>query len=157
MKTLIIIGTGSQAAQDVAKLREADKKAKRCGINKAVVKRKCDIWYTAHPRLFALKAKGTPVKKSISGGDPNTRSGHIPMSYAKGSSALQAVYLALNKWGYDRVVLCGVPLTGANNEGLKYGRFVEAWENVLPEIKGKVFSMSGNTKKLLGGPYATRV
>jgi len=155
MKTLIIVGTSPDVASDLAKLKGADKTADKCGIGKAPLRRKCKYWYTAHTKLFSLSCKGDPIKKSVAGTNPNVRVGIVPKPYVFGSSSLHAVYLALNKWGYDRIILCGVPIEG-DNDGLRYDRFIHAWEAVEADIKGKVFSVSGKTKTLLGGPYATR-
>ena len=75
-----------------------------------------------------------------------------------GTSALFAVRVGL-MLGYDEVVLCGVPLDTT-------GRFYDApwdkgvdlnvvdmaeWEQFLPFMKGRVKSMSGRTRDLLGG------
>lgn len=62
--------------------------------------------------------------------------------------------------GYEEAILCGVPLDGT-------GRFYEApwdkgvdlnvvdmkeWEQFVPVFNGRVRSMSGRTRDLLGGP-----
>jgi hypothetical protein len=82
-----------------------------------------------------------------------------PISNVGTSSMFGArVGLAL---GYEQIILCGVPIDGT-------GHFFEApfhkqlvdfkesalrfWQDALSEFKGKVFSMSGNTRELLGEP-----
>ncbi len=115
MNTLIIIGSGPTMQEDVGKLKGTDKKADRCAINQAAKTYKCKYWYTAHINLFdEVKCKGNPIKKSLNGRSPHDRAGIMPVTYRPGSSSLQAVYYAINKWGYDRIILCGVPLTGPN-------------------------------------------
>ena len=76
-----------------------------------------------------------------------------------GSSGLFAVRVAL-ALGYQEVYLCGVPMDATPrftqthsprkpdygiSEGIQY------WEDSLPFLRGRVFSMSGRTKQLLGG------
>lgn len=63
-----------------------------------------------------------------------------------GSSSLMAVYAGLKKWGYRRVVLAGVPLSG------DYQRFLPVWEKYLDGLRPSVRSLSGSTKDLLGPP-----
>ena len=79
-----------------------------------------------------------------------------------GTSALGAVYTAL-ALGYDPVVLCGIPLdnsphyfdpdwiksnfereVGGKDAQMKY------WGNAMKAFRGRVTSMSGRTKELLG-------
>ena len=75
-----------------------------------------------------------------------------------GTSALFGVRVGL-MMGFDEIVLCGVPLDNT-------GRFYEApwdagidlnvvdmreWEKFLPIMQGRVRSMSGRTRELLGG------
>lgn len=74
-----------------------------------------------------------------------------------GSSGLYAVKVAL-ALGAARVVLAGVPLD-ANfnhfNDRQKWhecSMFQHTWEQVAPRLQGKVKSLSGFTKNLLGEP-----
>ncbi len=74
-----------------------------------------------------------------------------------GSSGLLAVYIALNK-GYDRIILCGVPMETAANHFVRKVKWVacvafwRAWELHANEIKPYARSFSGQTAKLLGQP-----
>ena len=73
-----------------------------------------------------------------------------------GSSALFAVKVGL-RLGYDKIILCGVPLT-AGRRFYDYDRVseigdkptFEAWK--AEKLPDKVKSMSGRTKDLLGYP-----
>lgn len=76
--------------------------------------------------------------------------------WSGGSSGMFAVGVALDL-GCTSVVLCGVPMTadphffgGAPWDACMIHR--EAWERRLPDMQGKVFSMSGWTQELLGAP-----
>ena len=84
-----------------------------------------------------------------------------------GTSSLGATYAAL-AMGYERIVLCGVPLDNSGhffdppNGRYTFSRFeqevgdvyggVQYWTAVSPLFEDKVRSMSGRTKELLGAP-----
>lgn len=73
-----------------------------------------------------------------------------------GSSGLFAVQVALSL-GYDRIVLCGVPMDAQPHfDRAEPWRFVysyrRGWEKRLGEMQGRVKSMSGWTRTLLGSP-----
>jgi len=74
----------------------------------------------------------------------------------KGSSGLHAVGMALEV-GYGPVVLCGMPMTdGAHFHDASpwpvAGEHWPAWEAQADAMRGRVFSMSGRTRDLLGAP-----
>ncbi len=54
--------------------------------------------------------------------------------------------------GYKRIILCGCPLTGNAPEGNPYDDFRPGWIENKAELVGRVTSMSGWTKELLGSP-----
>lgn len=75
----------------------------------------------------------------------------------KGSTGLHAVAVALLGLDCENVTLCGVPM---NDDPYFFGRdswqkahvHWPEWEALLPEMEGRVFSMSGRTRDLLGAP-----
>jgi hypothetical protein len=69
-----------------------------------------------------------------------------------GSSALLGAQAALTVLGYERIILCGCPLTGMNGKGNNYETFRRGWETNRGKVIGKVTSMSGWTAELLGKP-----
>lgn len=69
-----------------------------------------------------------------------------------GSSALLGVQAAIMMLGYTRIILCGCPLEGNNDEGCSYAGFRRGFEAHAAQIDGLVRSMSGWTKEFLGGP-----
>lgn len=75
----------------------------------------------------------------------------IPCEHPSGSSALLGV-LAGIKMGYEKIIVCGCPLTGKNDKQYDYANFRAGWTAKLSEIKDKTRSMSGWTKELLGEP-----
>lgn len=62
-----------------------------------------------------------------------------------GSSALMGAIMGL-KMGYGRIVLCGIPLSGA------YERFQRGWRHQEKLLRDRVKSMSGWTREFLGEP-----
>lgn len=82
-----------------------------------------------------------------------------------GTSGLYAVQVALDAYEADRVIVAGCPLdeTGHYNKdkGLEYDDvsreqavkfYRQGWDMAYPEIVGKVASLSGWTRRLLGSP-----
>ena len=72
-----------------------------------------------------------------------------------GSSGLFAAKVGL-ELGYDHITLCGCPMTETphyfqpNRSWKDCSSFIPGWTKNLDAIKGKVFSMSGWTKEILG-------
>ena len=84
----------------------------------------------------------------------------FPGQTGTGSSGLFALKVALVDLGFDRAVLCGVPISemaGHVTNGPVWGdapHYREAWTEAAPEIIGRARSMSGWTRDLLGAPTA---
>lgn len=74
-----------------------------------------------------------------------------------GSSGLLAVTVALYM-GYEKVVLCGIPLDkqaahyNINEPWMDAPRYRHAWTKNMPCMRDRVKSMSGWTRNLLGAP-----
>lgn len=74
-----------------------------------------------------------------------------------GSSGLLAVTVAF-KMGATEAVLCGIPLEPAEGHFFDAAewepalRYREAWEKCRDRLAGRVFSMSGWTREMLGPP-----
>jgi hypothetical protein len=68
-----------------------------------------------------------------------------------GSSSLLGVQAAL-QLGYQKIILCGCPLTGESAKKDNYNTFHIGWTDKHKQIKDHVRSMSGWTKELLGAP-----
>lgn len=74
-----------------------------------------------------------------------------------GSSGHYAVKIALEVFECDRVLCCGVPMDESPhfNDAAPWTdvhRFWEQWELSFPRLSGRVRSMSGRTRALLGEP-----
>lgn len=82
----------------------------------------------------------------------------FPGQDRSGSSGLFALKVALIDLGYDRAVLCGVPMTADQRHFFDAKKWdgarshVEGWRQALPHIRDRARSMSGWTAELLGTP-----
>ena len=82
----------------------------------------------------------------------------FPGGSGNGSSGLFAAKVALVDLGFDRVTLCGVPLTvtdhitGPDTPFRNALDWRKAWADLAPEWRARMRSMSGWTRQLLGGP-----
>jgi len=141
----------------------------------------CTHWVSLHPEIFqymlplAHKRIVNQVSKDVHYDKRiETHSNakwpgvdHVwKFEWKGGSSAMFAVQIGLNM-GYDRIVLCGVPMDNSprftelclvdyKHVDYAYKEGLNAWEEALPQLKGRVFSQSGNTEKLLGRfPHGT--
>lgn len=113
--------------------------------------------YPAIPRLFTgLSAGDFDVVKRTATDIVEAK--FLPEQQVGGSSGLFAVKVAIADLGYERAILCGIPMTidqaHLTDPALwnDAPSFYAGWRQALPHIKGKVFSMSGWTKNLLGSP-----
>lgn len=77
-----------------------------------------------------------------------------------GTSGLFAATVAV-RLGYDKIILCGMPIDNSRrfydspNKVFKYSGLSQQdpWQNAArTRLEGKVRSMSGNTRKILGEP-----
>jgi hypothetical protein len=102
------------------------------------------------PRYYATHGRGSfavPVQ--------------IIRSNWPGSSGLFAVQWALEVGRYDRVILCGVHLNGDTRKDadgelrpapMNYSRYQAGWIKAHHRLGGRVASMGGWTRELLGAP-----
>lgn len=126
-----------------------------------------DAWVSLHPdrfgSLIAERAKrGYPPSKRLFG--------HIPMENVcegmpykfngqkrSGSSGLFACKVAI-ELGFDRLVLCGIPLEKSEGriDGKSHwngaGSFRQGFLEAVPALAGRARSMSGWTAIMLGAP-----
>lgn len=71
--------------------------------------------------------------------------------HPSGSSALLGTQAAIFS-GYKKIVLCGCPLEGVNENNYSYTSFQKGWVKHKAELGNCVRSMSGWTAKFLGKP-----
>ena len=107
-----------------------------------------------------LGHEGVTVRGGLPACITGTTPFRLPGQQDTGSSGLFALKVALIDLGFDRAVLCGVPMTidqghffdpAAWRAAVSYRR---GWEQALPAIKHRARSMSGWTLERLGAPDA---
>lgn len=133
-----------------------------------------DGWVSLHSDRFAIwsrrreRARLQPADR-LFGHKEAAREGRPAVTYTEfrfpgqensGSSGLFALKVALIDLGFDRAVLCGVPMS------VEHRHFFEdqpwrgainhrrGWGQAMPQIKDRARSMSGWTKEQLGAPDA---
>ena len=74
-----------------------------------------------------------------------------PYEGPSGSSAIVGALAAL-RLGYEKIILCGIHLTGNAFEGNSYEAFRPGWTYHKDKFVGKVKSTGGWTQELLGAP-----
>lgn len=127
-----------------------------------------DVWITFHPewavsfreqrRFLRYPEPGEVVAhEQRPGVDRVVRSYLIPGMHNSGASGFFAVQQALEA-GYDRLVLCGIPMTREHGriDGRKIWDSAVTYQTrvrpILGQIRDRVRSMSGWTQRELGAP-----
>lgn len=179
MRTALVLGAAACVWDDVEAARRFGPFAGAVGCNDlgVVWPGRLDAWVTLHADLFGgyvsqRQARGLPphhrllVKQNALESEPKlspaVTGGTDPMFPGQtfsGTSGLFAAKVALIDLGYDRAILCGMPISdemGHLENATKpwVGAVVhrQGWLQALPEIKDRVRSMSGWTQGLLGAP-----
>lgn len=123
--------------------------------------RRC-IGVTLHPDLLAKWMLGRRAKQFPEPTDIFVHRAFRDCTYFqptwRGSVSLFAVEIARKRYGYDRIALCGCPMTisGSHFERNRpwhdAARFRNGWTDAMQELKPYVRSFSGWTKEIFGEP-----
>lgn len=173
MRKCLVLGSALNWMQDVEAALDISEfdgvvAAKRAGVYWPGT---LDAWVSLHPeRVIADKleraALGHPAASRIFVHDANSivrkhvtdvAEYKFPLQRVSGSSGLFAVKVA-QLLGFERLVLCGIPLDktfGKLDAGPKWvaaDAFRQGFEQALPTIAPFTRSMSGYTEKRLGRP-----
>lgn len=173
--TVVIAASGPQLWDDLAALegREFDLMA----VNEAgiYIPARPQHWVSLHPEKFQWML---PLRRDVSFGPAGLHVGvpihthsvracagvmHVwPTSYVSvrdGGSGLAACRIALGL-GYEVGILAGMPIDGSRHffdppgpQGLDFGVYLGAFRAAARnEFRGRIRSMSGKTRELLGAP-----
>lgn len=188
MSTALVLGGGACVWKDVEAALQLGEFAGVVGCNDIGVDwpGQLDAWVSLHPSSFKLWAarrrlKGLPPHrrlfghsegKGAKGVSPDLVTDftdyRLPGQDRSGSSGLFAVKVALIDLGFDRAVLCGIPMdireahffdpeawraAPAHRKGWQVHVFNKV-AGPLPILDERVRSMSGWTAELLGKPDA---
>lgn len=182
MRTCLVLGGGDTLHADLAAYEGPVDGVVACNDAGKVYPGHLDAWVSLHGSYFTskgwLKAREAAgydpadrlfvhesVVKSIEHHDPELAKlievstynfpGHLP----SGSSGLFAAKVALVDLGFDRAVLCGIPLTATPHffdrpdQPWRPGpQYHHVWLSIAKEWRDRMRSMSGWTRVLLGPP-----
>lgn len=134
-------------------------------------------WVSLHPQFWINKgwvasraAKGFPAAPLYTHDLRHAPDGAIATAYCfpgqehSGSSGMFAAKVALIDLGFDRAVLCGIPMSPMahfhgethwlerNGASPLPDRYLKRWRYVPAEYRDRIRSMSGATRDLLGAP-----
>lgn len=176
MRTALVLGGASTVWADVdaaLDLTEADGVV-ACNDIGAVWPGDLDAWVTLHPEKMLVWTRQRTASghsrcdRIISHVDrrpsrvfasiTETVEFRFKGQTASGSSGLFALKVALVDLGFDRAILCGVPLEAADKHFFDAAEWRGAtahrqgWREALPEIADRARSMGGWTANLLGRP-----
>jgi hypothetical protein len=118
-------------------------------------------WISWHSNIFAgirEFVKGNPTIHSSKEDTLVHRVWGFP-GFECSDSGLFAVKICL-ALGYDRIILCGIPMDNSRKFYEAYGtenghaadNIQDIWKKEIPSFKDCVRSMSGNTRAMLGEP-----
>lgn len=171
MRNCLVLGGGANVWKDVATARTLGEFVGCVACNDAGVDwpEHLDAFVSLHPPKVQAwrnrrEAKGHPPAKVYIANAQDVGVDRVepyrwPEMKTSGSSGLYATKIAL-ELGFDRVVLCGVPLTNEahyfDSKAWKQANsFKEAWLAVKDaRLLGRVKSFSGWTAEQLGTPTA---
>jgi hypothetical protein len=177
MKTAYVIGGAACVMEDFKNAPKPKKGDLIVVVNDIGIKweGEIDAWVSLHGEklihwMDERKANGLPDAKEtytgLSAGDiPEVRrkidhcvDPKFPGQTDGGSSGLFGAKVALEDMKADRVILCGVPLSPEGAHFADPARWGDAdehwvgWDQAMNHLRGKVTSMSGRTKEMLGLP-----
>lgn len=175
--TCLVLGGGACVWDDLEQAREFGPFDATIAINDMLAHYggAIDFAVSLHPEKYHLwmqerDGKGLPRPAKFVAHAGNTQEGRNapfpvdivtdyrwPGMNASGSSGLFAVKVAIEQ-GFDRVILCGVPMDGKQSHFFdktpwtEVQSFTEAWGVARPFIAEFTRSMSGKTRDWLGAP-----
>lgn len=175
MLTALVLGGAACLWEDIAAAEEIGRfrHVVACNDAGAAWSGRLDIWATLHPDLMA----GWAARREARGYPPAERyayhrkawPGEIPAEIVSDyhflrtdqspSSGIFAAKVAIEQ-GFERVVLCGIPLTAGAAHFFDAGvwdaaqTFRNGFRQMAPHLLGRVRSMSGHTRDVLGAPTA---
>lgn len=176
MTSALIVGCADRVWRDVEEAQKLATFDKIYCVKLAGVhwKERFDYWITLHPEYMDDYEKqrhelGYPNGYEIVAplvcelGDHGTKGTvHRRVSYrypemsSSASSGIYGAKVALGD-GHSRVVLAGIPMSNENHFSrgrpwTQKGCFVAGFEKSIPHMRGRVKSMSGMTREILGAP-----
>jgi len=175
MKTALVLGGASCLRADIEAYAGPFQGVVACNEAGAEWDGALDAWVSLHPMNFIGKGwiekrSGPPARRLLAHEESKRAMWQdrypagiaftdyrFPGQNRSGSSGLFAAKVALVDLGFDRAVLCGVPLTETphffDREDWRGAEgFRSSWLALPEEYRDRMRSMSGWTRTLLGAP-----
>ncbi len=153
---LIIVGCSDAALSEFMRADlMTDLRCNACSINRMAEVLTGTIAYSFHAELLVNKYSIAPhIHLASCNAHPGVNHYPLPRAKRKGSSALQAAWLAMECWGYDGVIFAGVALGDADCFGgtANYSFFRKHWPAFATIHGERCRAMSGYTAELFGTP-----
>ena len=160
MTAWLIVGSAACVWDDMA--RWGKHKGRTIVVNRMIEQYQGRIWAgaTLHPEMAEQFRAARAGNWRLYAPEPAEGVSHVhpKLRMWNGSSVLYAVRIALAE-GADRVVVAGAPLDDsphcyADGTSLRphLTQYRHGWERAVPELGGRVRSLSGWTARLLGSP-----
>lgn len=170
--TLIIMGSAAGLHDDMIQVKSLWPDAHRMAVNHTglLTQEYFEHWASCHMELGLYRPEwryGALMSNPDMDGEVTMHSQHEcdgdvykwSKLWDRGSSSMFAVKVGL-ALGCDNIILAGVPLDNSGKfyhfDGPKYkfgyNQMLENWEAESKDWNGRVTSMSGNTRKILGAP-----
>ncbi|QCG93962.1 hypothetical protein E6C67_08415 [Azospirillum sp. TSA2s] len=160
MTPWLIIGSAACVWDDLAQW--GDRPARVIAVNRMIGAYKGKLWAgaTLHPELAAEFRASRPGKWPLFAPEaaPGVTRTHPKRDQWNGTSVLYAVRIALAQ-GAERVVVAGAPLDDGphfyDSPSLRryLAQYRMGWSRYADELDGRVRSLSGWTRELLGHPF----
>lgn len=173
MRTALVLGSGDCLHDDLEDYTGPTDAVVACNEAGAVWSGALDAWVTLHPSYWRRAPWNWIARRAASGFQPakalythdlrhapeGTRQTHwsFPEQSAHATSGMFAVKVALIDLGFDRAVLCGMPMTNTPHFSSRYDwpdakRYFSRVTQIPAEYRDRIRSMSGATKILFGSP-----
>ena len=158
----LILGGGETLWHDLAQVPDVTERTV-IAINDSGVayQNRIDWWVTLHPEKlpkWMAQRRGNQDYQTASHKDRRgSRVDHIIREIWSGSSGLYAAQIAVMHLDFDNVILCGIPMTPTghffdSDPWRHCQNYRRGWKDALPTLEGRVTSVSGWTRELLGAP-----
>lgn len=156
----IVLGGGDTLWSDLAQVTD-ERIVIATNDAGAACRGRIDYWVTLHPEklpAWMRRRRGNDDYETVSRkAHKGARVDRVVRELWPGSSGLYAAQFAVNDLGCTDVILCGVPMTPTGHffSGDPWAdctHYRRGWEEALPTIQGRVTSLSGWTRAILGPP-----
>lgn len=158
----VVLGGGHTLWEDLAQVEDIDQRTVIATNDAGVAYQgHIDYWCSLHPEKLSRwmgQRTGNPDFVSVSHKERRgVRIDRIVRELWPGSTGLYAAQFAVNELDCDEIILCGIPMTTTghffdSDPWRHCEKYRRGWKEAYPILAGRVTSLSGWTRDLLGAP-----